>query len=340
MTKMKAVGFYKHLPIDHEESLLDVLVEKPKPEGKDLLVLVKAIGVNPVDYKIRKVGENEEEPKILGWDVAGVVEEAGEECTLFKPGDEVYYAGDVRRPGGNSQFHLVDEQIVGKKPKTLSFAEAAAMPLTTITAYESLFERLQISKNPENNEGKVILVIGAAGGVGSIATQLAKNAGLTVVGTASRPITIDWAKSHGTDYILNHYEAFGLQLEELGFKTVDFILCLHATDEHWKNMAYAISPQGKICSIVENIHPIKLGLLKDKSASFVWEFMFTRTKYQTKDFMEQGRILNEVADQIDSQRLKNTMNELLSPINAKNLRRAHEMLESGKTIGKIVLERF
>ena len=337
--KMKAVGLYEHLSIDQENSLLDLEIEKPNPGDHDLLVRVKAIGVNPIDYKMRKAGKNkEEEPKILGWDASAIVEEVGPSCTMFKVGDEVYYAGDITRPGANSEFHVIDERIVGRKPSSLSFTESAALPLTTITAYESLFKRLAINKNSNENKGKAILIIGASGGVGSMATQLAKNVGLTVIGTASRPESIEWTKDHGSDFTINHHHDFKSQLEEMDFKYVDFILCLNDTDQHWENMAEVIAPQGKICSIVENVNPVKLGLLKDKSVTFVWESMFTRSKYKTVDMIEQHNLLNEVADLVDAKILKTTINEKLSPINAENLKRAHAMLESGKSIGKIVIE--
>ncbi|WLR46633.1 zinc-binding alcohol dehydrogenase family protein [Halobacillus litoralis] len=341
MTKMKAVGLYEHLPIDHQDSLLDLEVEKPKAHNRDLLVRVKAVGVNPVDYKIRASnGEKEEEPKILGWDVSGIVEEVGPDSTLFQPGDEVYYAGDITRQGGNSEFHLIDERIVGKKPETLSFAESAALPLTSITAYEGLFERLNISSEPINNQNKSILIIGAAGGVGSIATQLAKKAGLTVVGTASRPETEEWVLGLGADHTINHYKAFTPQLRELGITNVDYIFCLNATEKHWDHMADSVAPQGKICSIVETDEPVDLTLLQQKSVTFVWELMFTRAMFQTDDMIEQHNLLNEVADLIDQSEIKTTLNKRLSPINAQNLKQAHQLLESGSSIGKIVVENF
>lgn len=341
MEKMKAVGLYQYLPIDHTESLLDLQVEKPAPAGRDLLVRVKAIAVNPVDYKVRSPKEKREEtPKILGWDVAGIVEEVGPDSTLFQPGDEVYYAGDITRQGGNSEFHLIDERIVGKKPKSLDFGQAAALPLTTITAYEALFDRLNISRKRDENKNKTLLIIGAAGGVGSIATQLAKEAGLTVIGTASRPESIAWAKEHGADYTINHYKEFVPQLKQLGFETVDYIFCLNSTDKHWVNMARAIAPQGKICSIVETEEALDLNELKDKSATFVWELMFTRSMFQTKDMMKQHDLLNEVADLVDRNIIKTTINQRLSPINADSLKKAHALLEDGSVIGKIVIEDF
>jgi zinc-binding alcohol dehydrogenase family protein len=341
MATMKAVGLHRYLPIDNPESLLDLQIEKPSASGRDLLVRVKAVAVNPVDYKVRSPKEKvEENPKILGWDVAGIVEEVGPDCKLFKPGDEVYYAGDITRQGGNSEFHLVDERIVGEKPKSLSFAQAAALPLTTITAYEALFDRMNIRRKPSENQNKTLLIIGAAGGVGSIAIQLAKWAGLTVIGTASRPESIDWSKKQGADHTINHFKEFVPQLKQLGFETVHYILCLNTTDKHWINMTNAIAPQGKICSIVETKGPLDLTLLKNKSATFVWELMFTRSMFQTEDMIEQHKLLNEVADLVDSKIIKTTLTEHLSPINAENLRKAHTILETGKSIGKTVVENF
>ncbi|GGG26118.1 NADPH:quinone reductase [Paenibacillus abyssi] len=338
---MKAVGLHRYLPIEHPESLLDVQVQKPAPQGRDLLVQVKAISVNPVDTKVRSPKERTEaSPRILGWDVAGVVEAVGEACSLFKPGDEVFYAGSITRAGGNSEFHLVDERIVGKKPASLDFAEAAALPLTAITAWEGLFDRMGVSQDTTLNQGKSILIIGAAGGVGSIATQIASLAGLTVVGTASRPESVQWAKEHGAAHIINHHEPFVPQLQAIGLTSVDYIFCLNQTDQHWENMAEAIAPQGKICSIVETDTLLNLTLLKNKSVTFVWELMFTRAMYETADMIEQYRLLNKVAEKIDAGELRTTLAKRLEPINAANLRQAHKMLESGKTIGKIVLEHF
>ncbi|GAA3348346.1 zinc-binding alcohol dehydrogenase family protein [Deinococcus persicinus] len=341
MEKMKAVGLHQYLPVDQPESLLDLQIAKPSVKDRDLLIKVKAVSVNPVDYKVRTPKEKfEDTPKILGWDVAGIVVESGPLCTLFKPGDEVYYAGDITCQGCNSEFHLVDERIVGHKPKSLNFAESAALPLTSITAYEAIFDRMKVSSLSNENKNKTILIIGAAGGVGSIAIQLAKWAGLTVIGTASRQESRVWATDLGADYIINHYEEFIPQLKIIGFEAVDYILCLNSTQEYWANMAEAIAPQGTICSIVETDEPINLTLLKNKSVTFVWEFMFTRSMYQTEDMNEQHKLLNRIAILVDSNILKTTISEILYPINADNLRKAHAILENGKTIGKIVLEGF
>ncbi|GHO82038.1 zinc-binding alcohol dehydrogenase family protein [Dictyobacter formicarum] len=338
---MKAIGLYRYLPINDPESLIDLEIDTPTPTGHDLLVRVQAISVNPVDTKIRAPKpQQEQSPKILGWDVAGIVEQTGPECQLFKPGDEVYYAGSVARPGGNSQLHLVEETIVGHKPKSLSFAQAAALPLTSLTAWEGLFDRLEISKDAASNAGKSILIIGAAGGVGSIATQLAHFAGLKVIGTASRPETIQWAKDHGADETINHHQPFGEQLKALGLASVDYIFCLNSTDKHWDNMVDTIAPQGKICSIVETHGPLNLSALQPKSATFVWEFMFTRSLFHTSDMIKQHQILDTLAEMIDSGKIKTTLTERVSPINAANLRAVHAKLEAGNTIGKIVLENF
>ncbi|NBD25180.1 zinc-binding alcohol dehydrogenase family protein [Paenibacillus glycinis] len=341
MTQMKGIGIYRYLPIDDPESLQDVVVEKPVPQGRDLLVNVKAVSVNPVDAKVRAPKDRTEaSPRVLGWDAAGVVEAVGDDCTLFKPGDAVYYAGSIARAGSNSEFQLVDERIVGRKPLNLDFAEAAALPLTAITAWEGLFDRLAVSRDRERNAGKTILIIGAAGGVGSIATQIAKDAGLTVIGTASRPESAQWARDHGADHIIDHRQPFAAQLQALGFAHVDYIFCLNLTEQHWANMAEAIAPQGKICSIVETAELLDLTLLKNKSVTFAWELMFTRALYQTPDMIEQHRLLNQVADKLESGELRTTLTERMAPINAANLRKAHAKVESGSTIGKIVLERF
>ncbi|MBV9229414.1 MAG: zinc-binding alcohol dehydrogenase family protein [Chloroflexi bacterium] len=338
---MKAVGFYRSLPIEHEESLVDLEIEKPTPTGRDLLVQVKAVSVNPTDVKARVArSQVEETPQILGRDVAGIVAEVGSECSLFRPGDEVYYAGSNVRPGGNSEFHLVDERIVGHKPESLDFARAAALPLTSLTSMEGLFERLGISRNPAVNQGKTILIIGAAGGVGSVATQLADLVGLTVIGTASRPETIQWAREHGATHTVSHTQAFVPQLKALGFPTVDYIFCLNDPKRHWDSIVEAIVPQGKICSILPIDPSAKLDTLFYKSATLAWELMYTRSMFQTPDMIEQHNLLEELTQLVDAGKVKTTLTELLEPINAANMRKAHAKIESGKTIGKIVLANF
>jgi zinc-binding alcohol dehydrogenase family protein len=335
---MKAVGFYQYLSIENEQSLIDVQIDQPHPTEKDLLVNVKAISVNPVDTKIRaRQDQKSKSPIILGWDAAGEVVEVGSKVEHFAVGDKVFYAGDITRPGSNSEFQLVDERIVGKMPRTLSFAEAAALPLTSITAWEALFDRLGISPGGEDT-GRSILIIGGAGGVGSIAIQIAKKlAKLKVIATASREESIAWSKKLGADQVVNHRKALDAELKAIDIPQVDYILCLNNTDQHWGAMANAIAPQGRICSIVETPEPVNLDLLKSKSAAFIWEFMFTRSMYQTPDMIEQQRLLNALADLVDKGDINTTSNNVIRPINAHNLREAHSMIEQGNTIGKIVL---
>lgn len=338
MSNMSAVGFHRHLPLTEHESLIDLELPRPEATGHDLLVEIKAVSVNPVDTKVRAHGKDEDAPKVIGYDAAGVVVEVGDDASLFQVGDEVYYAGAIQRPGSNSDFQLVDERIVAKKPKRLTFSEAAALPLTTLTAYEALTDRLGLTFDAKSNLEKTILIIGAAGGVGSIATQLANHAGLTVIGTASRDETIDWAKEHGAHHTINHHEAFRPQLEALGYKYVDYIFCLNATDQHFETMVDVIAPQGKICSIVETDQKLDLSALQQKSATFVWEFMFTRPLFETEDMIRQHEILTQVAAWIEEHTLETTVTQTLIGMNADNLKEAHRLVESGKTIGKIVVE--
>ncbi|MFX3616545.1 MAG: zinc-binding alcohol dehydrogenase family protein [Sporolactobacillus sp.] len=338
MTEMHAVGLYKYLPIDDPDSLVDVQLPKPVAKGHDLLVKVKAISINPVDTKQRAPKDKiEEKPRVLGWDAAGVVEAVGEEVSLFQPGDQVYYAGAVNRQGCYSEYQLVDEAVVAKKPVSLGFAEAAALPLTTITAWEALVDRMGITPVADGNMGKSILIINAAGGVGSIAVQLASYFGLKVIGTASRPETKEWTEQHGAEVVINHHQAFLPQLKENGIDTVDYILCLHSTDRHWKSMAEVIAPEGHITSIVENEQPIALGLLKSKSVTFSWEFMFTRPVFRTADRIKQHQLLEQVADLVDQGKIKTTLSSQMSGINAAVLRAAHKKVESNAMIGKLVI---
>ncbi len=336
---MKAVGLYKYLPIDAPDSLVDVEIEKPNPQSQELLVEVRAIAVNPVDTKMRAPQDKvEENPRILGWDAAGVVAAVGPDVTLFKVGDEVFYAGSFVQPGCNSEFHIVDERIVGNKPKSLDFAQAAAMPLTSITAWESMFDRLGIPEGDEET-GKELLIIGGAGGVGSMATQFAKKlTNLSITVTASRPESKKWCKDLGVDHIINHYLDISEQVQEIGIDGYDYILCFNDTDEHWLSMAAVIKPQGKICSIVETAGNVDLGALKSKSATFAWEFMFTRSMYETEDMIEQHKLLNRVAELVDAGTINTTSNKVLEPINAANLKSAHAEIEGRHTVGKIVLQ--
>ena len=336
---MKAVGIREYLPISDEASLLDLEIPKPEPGERDLLIAVEAIAVNPVDTKVRAPKSRVEDlPRILGWDAAGIVEAVGPEVSLFSPGDEVFYAGSITRPGSNSEFHLVDERIVGRKPHSKTFAEAAALPLTSITAWEALFDRFEVSTEGEDAR-KRLLVIGGAGGVGSIAIQLARQvAGLEVIATASRDESKAWCLDLGAHHVVNHRESIPEQLQALGVDAVEYVLCLNSTDQHWAAMAEVVAPQGHICSIVETAAPVDLGVLMAKSASFSWELMFTRPMFETPDMIEQHRLLNEVSTLVDSGRIRTTVTEVLSPISAANLRTAHARIESGRTVGKIVLE--
>ncbi|MDH3728701.1 MAG: zinc-binding alcohol dehydrogenase family protein [Myxococcales bacterium] len=334
---MKAVGLERYLPISDPDSLLDIEIDKPEPKERDLVVRIEAIAVNPVDTKVRAPKDKvEETPRILGWDAAGVVEEVGEKVTLFEPGDEVYYAGDITRPGAYAEYQAVDERIVGRKPSTLSFAEAAALPLTTITAYEAFFDRLDLDRDGDNR-GETLLIIGGAGGVGSIGIQLAKAAELDVIATASRPETIRWVRELGADHVVNHREPLRPQIEALGLSFVNHIAIFNDTDGHWDAVTDLIRPQGRIVTIVENARPLDMDRLKTKAAGLVWELMFTRSMFETPDMIEQHRLLSYVADEIDAGRLRSTVSETLTPINAENLRRAHALIESGKAKGKVTL---
>lgn len=335
---MKAIGFTEHLNIDKPNSLFEFEKEIPVPKDHDLLVKVNAVSVNPVDVGVRRGGRGKlKTPKIIGWDACGVVEKVGAQVSLFNPGDRVFYAGSFKRAGSNSEYQLVDERIVGSAPTSLNGSEAAAMPLTSLTAYEALFEQLRLPNNPEKNKGKTILIINRAGGVGSVATQLAANAGLTVIASASRPESIKWTKEHGAHYTVNHRKDLVNEVRKLGYKYVDYILELKDLDNHWKEMCELIKPEGAIASITENRRPINLRLLTTKKATFAWEWMYTKSYYQTDDIQSQHDILNKIAQLIDEGRLKNTLTRSLSPLNATNLRKAHSLVEGGHMIGKVVI---
>lgn len=338
---MKAIGFTHYLPASDPNCLQDIEIPAPTPGARDLLVKVVAISVNPVDAKIRSPKDTvEKESRILGWDVAGTVAAIGADVRLFKVGDPVFYAGSITRPGAYSEFHLVDERIAGHKPKEIDFAQAAALPLTTITAWEALFSRLRISKAGKDS-GKNILIIGGSGGVGSIAIQLAKQLGaLTVIATASRPDSVSWCREMGSDHVIDHFGDMKAQLDTLGVSCIDFILCLSDTDRHFPAMAELIATQGIICSIVENTAPLAMEKLFLKSAGLVWQMMFTRSMFETADMIEQHHLLNETGNLIDSGRIKTTLNRILGKIDANNLRLAHTIVEEGHTIGKIVLTGF
>lgn len=337
---MKAVGFRQSLPASDANSLLDIELPEPVAGGRDLLVEVRAVSVNPVDTKVRRnqppaAGET----KILGWDAVGVVKRAGTEAALFRPGDEVWYAGSIARPGSNAELQVVDERIVGRKPKSLGYAAAAALPLTTITAWELLFDRLGVTRGTQRT-GEVLLIIGAAGGVGSVLTQLAHRlTGLTVIGTASRPETVAWVKALGADHVIDHGKPLGEGLKRIGIPNVTHVASLTQTDQHFAQVVEAMAPQGKF-GLIDDPAPIDIKLLKRKSISLHWELMFTRPLFGTPDMIEQHRILTEAAELVDARKIRTTVTENYGRINAANLRRAHALIESGTARGKIVLEGF
>ena len=324
---------------DHKSGYF-VEVEQPleKATGHDLRVKIQAISVNPVDYKVRQSITNPQDKlRILGWDAAGIVDSVGEQVSLFKPRDRVFYAGDITRSGSNATYQLVDERIVGRMPESLDYAETAALPLTSITAWEALFDRLKI--NPELDGGKQILIIGGAGGVGSIAIQLAKQvAKLNVIATASREESHQWCLTMGANKVINHHEDLAEQYTQNGLTAPDYILCLNSTDAHMDAMMELIAPQGMICSVVETRKSHDLDKLKTKSAGFVWEFMFTRSMYKTADMIEQHELLNEIARLVDTGEIKTTLNKTYGQISVENISAAHKQLETGSSIGKIVLQ--
>ncbi|QJT81601.1 MULTISPECIES: zinc-binding alcohol dehydrogenase family protein [Kosakonia] len=317
--------------------LSDIELPQPQASGHDLLVEVKAVSVNPVDTKVR-AGFNADTPRVLGWDAVGVVKAVGQAVTLFQPGDEVWYAGALTRPGSNSEYQLVDERIVAHKPKTLDNAQAAALPLTAITAWEMLFDRLGINEN--GNEGDVLLIVGAAGGVGSIMTQLARKlTRLTVIGTASRPASQQWVKELGAHHVIDHSKPLTEELARIGIAQVTHVASLNNTQEHYQQLINALQPQGKL-ALIDDPESLDALPLKVKSISLHWEFMFTRSMFTTRDIIEQHNLLTRVAQLIDQGVLKTTLGEHFGTINAANLRKAHALLESQRAVGKIVLEGF
>ncbi|WP_340160725.1 zinc-binding alcohol dehydrogenase family protein [uncultured Hoeflea sp.] len=336
---MKAVALTHYLPVTDPNAFLDMDLPRPTPSGRDILVAVKAVSVNPVDTKVRAPKDQvEESPRVLGWDASGVVEAVGPDVTLFKAGDAVYYAGDITRPGSNQEFQLVDERIVGFKPERLSFAEAAALPLTTTTAYEAFFDRLRIDRDGAD-KGQSILIIGGGGGVGSIGIQLAKAAGLVVIATASRPETSTWVKQLGADHVVNHHNDMVAQVRALGFEHVDHIAIFNDM-RHWDAAVELIRAEGGIVTIDDTDQPMPMAGMKMKAASLHWEFMFARAMHQTPDMIEQHKLLTYVAAEIDAGRIRTTLDTVLSPINAQTMREAHALIETGKAKGKIVIEGF
>ncbi len=336
---MKAVGFRQPLPIDAPDALVDLEIDMPTAAGHDILVKVEAVSVNPVDTKVRRsTTPPAGEARILGFDAAGTVAAVGPEARLFRPGDAVFYAGSLPRPGTNAEYHLVDERIVGRKPRTLGFAEAAALPLTSITAWEMLFDRLGLRRG--EGEGRSLLIVGGAGGVGSMAIQLARRlTSLTVIATASRPETAAWTRDLGAHHTIDHHQPLAPQVRALGVPFVETVFSTTMTDQHFADMAEIVAPQGKV-GLIDDPERIDVRLLKRKSASLHWEFMFTRPVFSTPDLAAQHTLLNEVADLVDAGTLRSTLTEMLGPINAATLRRAHAAIERGRTRGKLVLAGF
>ena len=337
---MKAVGYRQCLPVTDPQSLVDLELPDPQPTGRDLLVRVRAVSVNPVDTKLRRnVAPADGATRILGFDAAGVVEAVGPEVTLFKPGDEVWYAGDRTRQGSNAELQLVDERLVGLKPRTLDFAQAAAMPLTTITAWESLFDRLQLQIGRPADQG-TLLVTAGAGGVGSIAIQLAKRlTGVRVVATASRPESRAQAERLGADLVIDHAKPISQELKGAGIRWVERIFSISHTDVHFAELAKSVAPFGRLC-VIDETGPIDVRLLKARSASLHWEGMFTRSGFGLPDMGLQGRLLGEVAGLVDAGLIQTTLAQTLGRIDAANLRAAHAAVESSRSIGKVVLAGF
>ncbi|QIB52301.1 zinc-binding alcohol dehydrogenase family protein [Pseudomonas sp. OIL-1] len=339
---MKAIAHFKCLPVDHPDALVEIDVPEPSPGARDLLVEVKAVSVNPVDTKVRQgyvPHEDESQPRILGWDAAGVVKAVGSDVTSFKPGDKVWYAGSLIRPGSNSELQLVDERIAGFMPESLNFAQAAAMPLTSLTAWELLFDRLGVARDT-TDRGQTLLIIGAAGGAGSILTQLARQlTGLTIVGTASRPETQAWVTELGAHHVIDHSKPLSEELKRIGVGEVSYVASLTQTDRHYEQIVESLKPQGRL-GLIDDPETLDALPLKRKSLSLHWELMYTRSLYETEDMQAQHNILNEVARQIDAGVLRTTVGENFGRIGAANLLRAHALLESGKAKGKIVLEGF
>lgn len=340
---MKAIAFTHPLPIEAPDALVEIELPQPEFGPRDLLVNVRAVSVNPVDTKVRgarhqgSASDTSGKPRVLGWDAAGVVVGKGAAVTGFEVGDEVYYAGALDRPGSNAEYQAVDERLVGRKPKSIDFAEAAALPLTSITAWELLFDRLGIR---EGESGASLLVSGAAGGVGSILIQLARQlTSLTVIATASRPETVAWVTEMGAQCVIDHTQPLAAQVNGLHVPAVKYIVSLTATARNFAQLVEVLAPQGRL-GLIDDPAVLDVVPLKRKAASLHWEFMFARSMWQTADMGEQGRLLSRVAGLVDSGKLRSTQTQTLSPINVENLRKAHALAESGKAIGKVTLSGF
>lgn len=338
---MKAVGYYQPLPIDNPESLQDIELPAPVAGARDLLVRVKAVSVNPVDTKVRKNAAPEAgQAKVLGWDAVGTVEAIGSGVQNFKVGDRVYYAGSIIRPGANAELHAVDERIAAIAPKSLDDAQAAALPLTTITAYELLFDRLQVPKDGGGGEGQTLLITGGAGGVGSILIQLARQlTKLRIVATASRAETREWCLALGAHTVIDHSKPLAAELKAAGIGEVDMVASLTQTEQHYAQIIESLKPQGQL-AVIDDMKMLDAMPLKTKCISLHWEMMFARSRFETPDIAEQGKLLAEVAALVDAGRIRTTANASFGTINAANLKRAHALIESGKAQGKVVLAGF
>ncbi|NKC13005.1 MAG: zinc-binding alcohol dehydrogenase family protein [Gammaproteobacteria bacterium] len=331
---MKAIGYTERGPISAATSVLEFDAEMPSPGASDLLVEVRGVSVNPVDVKVRANRQPEGGPRILGFDAAGVVQEVGADVTLFKPGDAVFYAGEFTRPGSNAEFQAVDERLVGRKPASLSFSDAAGMALTSITAWELLFDSFGINEGA--GAGEALLVIGGAGGVGSILIQLAKKlTGLTVIATASRDDTVAWVKRMGADHVVNHRNPLNDEIAALGIAP-KYVATLNQTDRHFAAIIDLIKPRGHI-ALIDDPQGIDISAIKLKALSYSWEFMFARSMFQTDDMDAQHKLLCRVADMLDDGTLVATVNKNCGPLNEANLRAALAHQEAGAAIGKTVL---
>lgn len=334
---MRAVGYKKSLPAEDPNSLLDITVDDPVAGPDDLLIKVKAVAVNPVDTKIRKRIAPEAGHKIIGWDAVGEVVSTGEKVTGFNVGERVWYAGDLTRPGCNAQLQAVDHRIVGKAPHNLDDHQAAALPLTSITAWELLFDRLQIDK-PSPHTQRTLLIIGGAGGVGSILIQLAAQlTEATVIATASRPESQQWVKALGADHVINHHDELAPQLEAIGATTVTDVACLTHSEQYFAQCIELMAPQGRFALIDDPAESIDITLMKQKSISLHWEFMFTRSMFSTSDRIKQQELLNRIAQLVEKGQIRSTLGKTFGEMTADNLRKAHKAIESQKTIGKITL---
>ena len=337
---MKAVGFLQSLPADDPRALLDLDLPEPIASGRDLLIEVRAVSVNPVDTKLRRnAAPADGSPRVLGFDASGVILAKGPQCTLFEVGDEVFYAGTLLRQGSNAQLQLVDERLAGHKPVSLSFAQAAALPLTAVTAWELLFDRLQLPRG--NGAHDALLIVGGAGGVGSIAIQLARQlTALTVIATASRPESTNWCRTLGAHHVIDHSQPLCDALRGTGLDTVRYLASLTQTEQHYSQYPQMLAPQGKIGLIDDLTAPLDIRPLKAKSISLHWESMFTRSVFETSDMIAQHEALNAVSEMVDAGLVRSTLSEVIGPINAANLRSAHTRIESGRSVGKLVLEGF